>query len=255
MQEIKICVLEGDGIGPEIVRQAVKVLKAACEASEIQLTLDYALLGGAAIDETGVPLPDETVAKCKAADAVLLGAVGGEKWDNLPSNLRPEKGLLGIRSALGLFANLRPASIYPALKAASPLKDEIVGAGVDILVVRELTGDVYFGEHNRKQENGFEVGYDIMQYATWRSNGSRGSRLSSRANAGAGSLRWTRRTCWKPPGSGARQSPAWQRNIRMYPFHICMSTTRPCSWCATRRSSMFLSPAISSAISFRMKLR
>ena len=86
MQEIKICVLEGDGIGPEIVRQAVKVLKAACEASEIQLTLDYALLGGAAIDETGVPLPDETVAKCKAADAVLLGAVGGEKWDNLPSN-------------------------------------------------------------------------------------------------------------------------------------------------------------------------
>lgn len=167
MQEIKICVLEGDGIGPEIVRQAVKVLKAACEASEIQLTLDYALLGGAAIDETGVPLPDETVAKCKAADAVLLGAVGGEKWDGLPSNLRPEKGLLGIRSALGLFANLRPASIYPALKAASPLKDEIVGAGVDILVVRELTGDVYFGEHNRKQENGFEVGYDIMQYATW----------------------------------------------------------------------------------------
>ncbi|MEM1484826.1 3-isopropylmalate dehydrogenase [Oscillospiraceae bacterium PP1C4] len=167
MQMLKICVLEGDGIGPEIVKQAVKVLKAVCNAKQIELQLDYALLGGAAIDATGVPLPDQTVAACKAADAVLLGAVGGEKWDSLPSAMRPEKGLLGIRSALGLYANLRPVTIFPALKSASPLKDEIVGAGVDILVVRELTGDVYFGEHARKTENGAVVGYDIMQYSTY----------------------------------------------------------------------------------------
>lgn len=165
MQKLNLCVLEGDGIGPEIVAQAVRVLKAACDASGIGLALDYALIGGAAIDATGVPLPDETVEKCKAAGAVLLGAVGGEKWDAQPSHLRPEKGLLGIRAALGLYANLRPVTIWRALKSASPLRDEIVGAGVDILVVRELTGDVYFGEHSRFEEDGQTVGRDIMRYS------------------------------------------------------------------------------------------
>lgn len=167
MKPIKICVLAGDGIGPEIIKQAVKVLKAACDARQIALELNDALLGGAAIDAVGTPLPDATIAQCKASDAVLLGAVGGEKWDSLPSAMRPEKGLLGIRSALGLYANLRPAAIYPALQSASPLKEEIIRAGVDILVVRELTGDVYFGEHARKQENGCEIGYDHMQYSTF----------------------------------------------------------------------------------------
>lgn len=166
MEKRTICVLEGDGIGPEIVREAIKVLKAVCPARQIALSFEHALLGGAALDETGLPLPEETIAKCRASDAVLLGAVGGPKWDALPAHLRPEKGLLGIRAALGLYANLRPARIFPALAQASPLKDEIVGAGVDILVVRELTGDVYFGEHARKHEDGFEVGYDIMQYST-----------------------------------------------------------------------------------------
>lgn len=117
---LNLCVLEGDGIGPEIVKEAVRVLRAVCGARGVGLSLDYALLGGAAIDRTGVPLPDETVEKCRAAQAVLLGAVGGPKWDGLPSGLRPEKGLLGIRSALGLYANLRPATIFPALRAASP---------------------------------------------------------------------------------------------------------------------------------------
>lgn len=167
MKRVKICVLEGDGIGPEIVKQAVKVLKTACNARNIELELTNALLGGAAIDAGGTPLPETTIQQCKNADAVLLGAVGGPKWDNLPSEKRPEKGLLGIRSALGLYANLRPASIFPALKSASPLKQEIIQDGIDLLVVRELTGDVYFGKHARKHENGFETGYDIMQYSTF----------------------------------------------------------------------------------------
>lgn len=167
MKQVKICVLEGDGIGPEIVKQAVKVLKSACNARGIELELTNALLGGAAIDAVGTPLPDATIEQCKKSDAVLLGAVGGPKWDSLPSEQRPEKGLLGIRSALGLYANLRPAAIFPALRSASPLKDDIIRDGIDILVVRELTGDVYFGKHARKQEDGYETGYDIMQYSTY----------------------------------------------------------------------------------------
>lgn len=165
MNKMKLCILEGDGIGPEIVAQAMKVLRAVCQARSIALEADYALLGGIAIDKTGEPLPEETVKRCKAADAVLLGAVGGPKWDNVPSHLRPEKGLLGIRKALGLFCNLRPAAIFPALKEASPLRGEIVDAGVDLVVVRELTGDVYFGEHSRFERDGVLVGQDIMSYS------------------------------------------------------------------------------------------
>lgn len=165
MNKMKLCILEGDGIGPEIVAQAMKVLRAVCQARSIALEADYALLGGIAIDKTGEPLPGETVKRCKAADAVLLGAVGGPKWDSVPSHLRPEKGLLGIRKALGLFCNLRPAAIFPALKEASPLRGEIVDAGVDLVVVRELTGDVYFGEHSRFERDGVLVGQDIMSYS------------------------------------------------------------------------------------------
>lgn len=165
MNKMKLCILEGDGIGPEIVAQAVKVLRTVCDKRSIALEADYALIGGAAIDKTGEPLPEDTVAQCKNADAVLLGAVGGPKWDHVPSNLRPEKGLLGIRKALGLFCNLRPAAIFPALKDASPLRGEIVAAGVDLVVVRELTGDVYFGEHSRFERDGVTVGQDIMSYS------------------------------------------------------------------------------------------
>ena len=118
MADYKIVLFKGDGIGPEIVNQAVKVLNKASEKFNFTVEYDEALLGGCAIDATGVPLPDETVAKCKAADSVLLGAVGGPKWDNQPGNNRPEAGLLGIRGALGLFANLRPAVIFEPLKKA-----------------------------------------------------------------------------------------------------------------------------------------
>lgn len=164
MEKYNIVLLKGDGIGPEIVNEAVKVLDKTAEKFGFEVNYDEALLGGCAIDATGVPLPQETIDKCKAADSVLLGAVGGSKWDTLPGNLRPEAGLLGIRGALGLFANLRPAVIFEPLKDASPLKDDIIGNALDIMVVRELTGGIYFGERGRKEVNGNPAAYDTEMY-------------------------------------------------------------------------------------------
>lgn len=164
MADYKITLLKGDGIGPEIVNQAVKVLDRAAEKFGFGVTYDEALLGGCAIDATGVPLPDETVAKCKASDSVLLGAVGGPKWDSQPGNNRPEAGLLGIRGALGLFANLRPSVIFGPLKSASPIKDEIIGGNLDVMIVRELTGGIYFGERGRKEVNGQPAAWDTEMY-------------------------------------------------------------------------------------------
>ncbi len=165
MREHKIVVLKGDGIGPEIVDEALKVLDAAGEKFGFKTEYDYRLMGGCAIDETGVPLPEETVTACKAADCVFLGAVGGPKWDNQPGNNRPEAGLLGIRGALGLYANLRPATIFEPLKSASPIKDSIIGDSMDVLIVRELTGGIYFGERGTSVENGVEVAYDTEKYS------------------------------------------------------------------------------------------
>lgn len=164
MNNYKITVLKGDGIGPEIVDECIKVLDKAGEKFGFSLDYDYQLLGGAAIDEYGVPYPKETEASCKAADAVLLGSVGGPKWDTLPSEIRPEKGLLAIRESLGLFANLRPAKIFAPLKSASPLKPEIIGDELDILIVRELTGGIYFGDRATYEENGVVGAYDTERY-------------------------------------------------------------------------------------------
>lgn len=141
----QILVLPGDGIGPEVIAQSVRFIEVLNQLSDYNFQLNYGMLGGCAIDAEQTPLPDATLAKAKDADAVLLGAVGGEKWDGLPQNQKPEKGLLGMRSGLSLFANLRPAILYPELAASSSLKDEVV-AGLDILIVRELTGGIYFGE-------------------------------------------------------------------------------------------------------------
>ena len=164
MKNYKITVLKGDGIGPEIVDECVIVLDKAGEKFGFSFDFNYQLLGGCAIDEYGVPYPDETAKACKASDAVLLGAVGGPKWDSQPGNNRPEKGLLAIREDLGLFANLRPAKIFEPLKSASPIKEEIIGDGLDILIVRELTGGIYFGDRGTYEENGVVGAYDTERY-------------------------------------------------------------------------------------------
>lgn len=161
-----ITVLKGDGIGPEVVDQAIAVLNAVGGKRGLQFSFCEELMGGCAIDACGEPLPEATLKACKASDAVLLGAVGGPNWEGLPRGKTPEAGLLGIRSGLGLFANLRPAIIYEALKDASPLKTEIIGEHIDILVVRELTGGIYFGDRGRQEvgtEN--ESAFDTERYS------------------------------------------------------------------------------------------
>ena len=160
----KIAVLPGDGIGPEIVAEAIKVLD-ALKTEGLDIEVEYGLIGGAAYDETGTPLPEDTVTLSKSADAILLGAVGGYKWESLDISVRPEKGLLGIRSELNLFANLRPAILYPQLADASTLKPEVV-AGLDLMIVRELTGGIYFGQPRgiRTLENGEKQGFNTLVY-------------------------------------------------------------------------------------------
>ena len=167
--KFNLAVIKGDGIGPEIVDEAIKVLDKIGEKFDHKFSYKHVLAGGCSIDENGIPLTEETVRICKAADSVLLGAVGGPKWDAVPSEKRPEKALLGLRSALGLFANIRPAVMYNALADACPIKKEIIGDGFDIVVCRELTGDVYFGNHYRKiSDCGWgDVGCDDMNYSVY----------------------------------------------------------------------------------------
>ncbi|OUD16153.1 3-isopropylmalate dehydrogenase [Thioflexithrix psekupsensis] len=161
-----VAILAGDGIGPEIVAQAVNVLKTLQVSFGLDVQLVDGLIGGAAIDVTGVPLPAETLNLARRADAVLLGAVGGPKWDNLERDIRPERGLLAIRAELGLFANLRPAILYPELANASTLKPEVV-SDLDLLIVRELTGGIYFGKPRgiRTLDNGEREGFNTLVYA------------------------------------------------------------------------------------------
>lgn len=164
MQRFKIAVLKGDGIGPEVVDATVKVLKKVEEIFDVEFDLKEGLIGGIAIDRTGEPLPEETLELCRKSDAILLGAVGGPKWDDLPTDRRPEKGLLKIRKELDLYANLRPAKVWEPLIDASPLKPEVV-KGTDMIVVRELTGDLYYGEpRGIFRENGMRVGINTMRY-------------------------------------------------------------------------------------------
>lgn len=163
MKEYKIAVIAGDGIGVDITEEALKVMEKVAGKFDTKLNFTKVLAGGCAIDAVGTPLPQATLEECKKSDAVLLGAVGGPKWDVLPGDQRPEKALLGLRAGLGLYANLRPAQVYDVLKGASPLKDSIIEEGVDLLVVRELTGGIYFGERGR--ENDGRTAYDTERYS------------------------------------------------------------------------------------------
>lgn len=162
--EFQIALVPGDGIGPDVVKETVKVLDQVGKKFGHRFSYETVLAGGAALDATGVPLPEETLAMCKKADAVLLGAVGGPKWDSLPGEKRPEKALLNLRKELGLFANLRPALMFEELADACPLKAEIVKGGLDIVVVRELTGGIYFGEKGRKETEWGNAAYDVEIY-------------------------------------------------------------------------------------------
>ena len=166
--DYKIALIPGDGIGPEIVREAKKVLDKVCEKYGHSFSYSEVLLGGASIDEHGVPLTDEAIATAKSSDAVLMGSIGGDAktspWYKLEPSKRPEAGLLAIRKALNLFANLRPAYLYNELRKACPLRDEIIGDGFDMIIVRELTGGLYFGERQTIEENGVKKAIDTLSY-------------------------------------------------------------------------------------------
>lgn len=162
----KIAILPGDGIGPEIVAEATKIIHCLRREWDFKVELEEGLVGGAAIDVTGGPLPEQTLSLCKEADAILLGAVGGYKWESLDIAIRPEKGLLGLRSELELFSNLRPAILYPQLASASTLKPEVV-SGLDLMIVRELTGGIYFGQPRgvKTLDNGEKQGFNTLVYS------------------------------------------------------------------------------------------
>ncbi len=159
-------ILPGDGIGPEIISQAEKVLAFLIQERGVKLDLEHGLLGGCAVDAAGVPMPEETLAKAKESSAILLGSVGGPKWETIERSIRPERGLLAIRSGLGLFANLRPAVLFPQLASASTLNEDVV-SGLDIMIVRELTGGIYFGEPRgiRELDDGQRQGYNTLVYS------------------------------------------------------------------------------------------
>lgn len=165
MMKYNIAVVPGDGIGPEVTAEAVKALRACEKRYDIQFDFGEVLAGGAAIDKFGICLPDDTVQRCREADAVLLGAVGGPKWDAQPPENRPEKALLGLRKSLGLYANLRPAMIFPELADASPLKSSLLEGGLDIMIVRELTGGIYFGEHASEETGNGKIAWDVEKYS------------------------------------------------------------------------------------------
>ncbi len=159
-----IAVIRGDGIGPEIVEEALKVLRKVAVVYSHEFVFEDVDMGGCAIDKWGNPLPEEMLKKCIEADSVLLGAVGGDKWNDVPGNMRPEKGLLRLREGMGVYSNNRPAKIWKQLGSASPLKEETVNKGIDFIIVRELIGGIYFGEHKTEKSGDIEVASDVLKY-------------------------------------------------------------------------------------------
>lgn len=249
----KLAVIPGDGIGPDVVEQTLLVLDKVGEKFGHTFQYHKVLAGGCAIDATGGCLPQETIDMCKASDAVLLGAVGGWKWDTLPGDQRPERALLGLRKALGLFANLRPALLFEQLADASPLKPEILAGGLDIVVVRELTGGIYFGEKGVKDTDLGPAAYDIEQYAE-----EEVRRIAKVAFDMA--MKRSKHVTSVDKANVLESSRLWRRVVtevaKDYPevtLTISMWTTPPCSWSAIPASLTSSSPATSSGTSSLMK--
>ena len=231
--EKHIALIRGDGIGPEIMTQAVAVLDAVAERFGHHFIYKDAPMGGSAIDAFGVPLPESSLETCLASDSVLLSAIGGPKWDTIDPALRPEKGLLALRAGMGLYANLRPASLIPQLREASPLRSDIVDKGIDFMVVRELIGGAYFGEHRTWTEDGQMAASDLMAY--------RESEIRRIVRVGF-------ETAMKRRG---RLCSVDKANV--LDSGICMWTTAPCRSSGPPASSTSSSPRTSSATSSPMR--
>ena len=213
MAHYRIALLPGDGIGIEVIGQAVRVLDALGGRFDHSFEFTEDLVGGAAIDAHGTALRDETLDMCRAQDAVLFGAVGGPKWDDPKASVRPEQAILGLRKGLGLFANIRPVKMLPILADATPLKRETVEA-VDMVVLRELTGGIYFGEPQRRwEEAGQRKAVDTLAYSETRSSASSGSASRRPAGGASCSPPSTRPTSSTPPACGARSPKRSRRTI------------------------------------------
>jgi 3-isopropylmalate dehydrogenase len=225
----KIAVISGDGIGPEIVTEAVKVLTRIEEAFGHHFEYDFLLAGGSAFDQTGLPLPAETLQHCKEADSVLLGAVGGPKWDGLEKHLRPERALLDLRSVLGLYANIRPVKLMSALRSASPLKSSILEKGLDLVVVRELIGGLYFGERKTYVNSKGETEAQDLLVRKARSAALRRQPSAWPCSAARSSPPWTKPTYWTPPAFGGGSCIRSKKNIPRSNTMTCWWTIAPCS--------------------------
>ncbi len=251
-----LLVLPGDGVGPEVIDQTLRVVDWFAGDLGRRIELSEDIVGGAAIDVHGVPISEAAVAKALSADAVLFGAVGGEKWDDQPIALRPEAGLLRLRKDMDLFANLRPAVCYPELVDASSLKPELV-QGLDILIIRELTAGVYFGVPRGVEElaDGRSRAFDTQAYTSDEVERVCRRPSTSPESAAARSVRWTRPTSCRRAPSGAGSPRGWVRTTPTWSSATCTPTTAPCSCCGGPSSSTSWSPTICSATSCRTQRR
>ena len=225
-----ILMLDGDGIGPEVMRETRRVIGWFSRHGGTGYELSDGLVGGASYDAHGEPLTDETLKLAADADAVLLGAVGGPQWEDLAFDKKPERGLLGLRKELGLFANLRPAVVFEALAGASTLKTDVV-AGLDMMIVRELTGGIYFGEPRGVEElpDGTRKGVNSLTYTSGEVERIARVAFELAMNVAGSCVRWTRPTCWNRPGCGARSPRRSRASIRTSSWNTFWSMRQPCS--------------------------